>query len=293
MPDVHGLNVLSVYDPLSGTVVQLNALGQESEVLVRGVLDADGVETPTGGRYYGGDHSRISVQFLEVLGTEYAQLDAWMKEGRRVSAAGVGPTGALLWEEKDLLTVMPESIKGAQGGARGFRLEMERKGHASHKIYWHNDLLDRFGWPLALPLPAGYTYYNANIGEEDDSLFSVNAISSGTGSALDSPKILFPVAGVRLTGSVGYAGAAGNSWLGGVGALTKGSLSVGSAYENLQAAGDYPDNRMRVEYVTSPGTYYVFFSLAYSPTGVGYAFVRRPALRVGTSGEAGRSGPPR
>jgi hypothetical protein len=294
MTQVHGLDVLSVYDIATGDVVQLNALGDDTELVVRGLLDGDGVKSPEGTPYYGGDLSRVAVTFLGA--DEYEILRAWQKAGRMLRLAGAGPAGALLWNEDTLISVAPETVKGASGGARGYRLTAERRGHGSHNIWLDEDLLAHLG-PFVQELGNLGGAWEAlscaqTEGSPGDGSINVEDVGATVGATLRlANRIVFPVSGVRLTGSVSQSGT--DATIGtrpqlefNAVAFAGGAPLVG-AYAGLDTAEH--DDRVSVAAVTPAGTW----SLTLNPLATSAPFTNeivlyRPALRVGTSTEPGR-----
>ena len=290
---VHGLDVLSVYDPATGEVVQLNTLGDGSEVQAAHPLDGDGgVKTPTGSPYYGGDHSRLSVVFVDE--GAYETLALWQRQGRLLSFAGAGPAGALLWYERDLIRVRPETVKGASGGARGWILEAERRGHGAHRIWLNEGVLAGIVGPLATPsgLGTGWQVSGMDVAAVDPASGSVRLHDNNTQSvrSLSVAPVVFPVSGVTLTMSTGQTGATGAHGMelicGGFGG---GFLS--GVYPS--PAGTQHPARVAGSIVTPPGIWQIRINMLIAQSAFGGADVTiyRPALRLGTSTAPGALAP--
>lgn len=100
----------------SGAFTAITALGSESGVEFD---DPEGVQPPAGGKYYGGRRSTATVQHVDP--TQHAALEVKYKANLRIELK-LTLTGGDIQTVTGLCQAVPESIKGAAGGARGYML---------------------------------------------------------------------------------------------------------------------------------------------------------------------------
>jgi len=138
----HGIQRAAIYDPATGTTVQINDLSADFCSFDQQPAENDEVD-PTGARYFGGDMSELRLRGRES-GSLYSQLETWRNADTRLRAVFEGGGGFnLQWYEDDRLDILKwVSILGKSvGRADFFDLRMVRQGHGAHAIYRQVNLL--------------------------------------------------------------------------------------------------------------------------------------------------------
>lgn len=136
---VTGQKKISIYDPATGTVVQLNNISEEGEFEKKGSF----IRTSAGGRMYSGDESK--AEFLSLEWTGYDQLVSWMKNRTPVRFVTYGLDEHILWYEDTLLTVDLKTVFSPYKRS-GFKIYFEKAGGV-HSIYKGSNILYAlFGW---------------------------------------------------------------------------------------------------------------------------------------------------
>jgi len=124
---VTGQKKISIYDPATGTVVQLNNISEEGEFEKKGAF----IKTSAGSRMYSGDESK--AEFLSLDWTGYDQLVTWMKERTPVRFVTYGLDEHILWYEDTLITVDLKTVFSPYKRS-GFKIYFEKAGGV-HGIY--------------------------------------------------------------------------------------------------------------------------------------------------------------
>lgn len=146
MPILDGISAISVYNPSDGTAIEITKLIANTFEFSK--VDFESGETgPTGNPLYKGDSSSCSFSFLDPDGSISTQLRTWKEARTRISFIAVGPSVAVMWTEKDHISITP-SVFGGMIKGRGDRwdFEISRQGHGSHAIWRRANLLSGLGW---------------------------------------------------------------------------------------------------------------------------------------------------
>lgn len=202
MPAFNGILAAAVYDPATGTAVQITRPIPGSFDFSQ--TDADYERSPTGSRLGQADVSRCGFEFLDD-GTAYLALRDWQDARTRLSMVAIGESLAIQWYETDLIDVRPVSMGGAVAG-RGDRYAFEilREGHGRHAIYKQQNLLGHLRWrdSDSSGVADGYT----SSGTATFAWDSVNGEQDVTGNSVNAgiyADIVFPIgAGFTLRFSV-------------------------------------------------------------------------------------------
>lgn len=140
MPIINGIRAIAVYDPATGTTVQIGKPIANTFGFSKRPLDL-GERSPTGGILDQADMSTVRFGFLDD-GTVNDQLVSWRSSRTRVSLVAVGHSVCVQWYEKDHFTIERVSLGGmATGRGDRYLFEMTREGHGKHSIYQQSNLL--------------------------------------------------------------------------------------------------------------------------------------------------------
>lgn len=138
---VNGIRAIAVYDPSTGTTVQISKPIGNSFEFSQSRYDT-GDRHPTGGMPDQADVSECRFQFIDSGGTLASQLYAWMTARTRVSLVAIGNTTNVQWYETDHINITRMPLTGmAQGRGDRYMFEMVREGHGKHAIYQQTNLL--------------------------------------------------------------------------------------------------------------------------------------------------------
>lgn len=192
-----GIQKVSVYDPLTGTVVQCNIVSPEGE-FSKAPFE---IELGNGNMVYGGDDSSFEFTCYELTG--YNQLKAWMENETKVNMVVLGMEEHILWYEP--ATVSVAKVYGpAVGGRNGLRIRIYSKGGTQNILVGSNILYLLFNWQDLDDSEApdgiadGYektVNVTALFGDEEQ---SVSAAAEAANIAFNSGYIIFPIAGAHL-----------------------------------------------------------------------------------------------
>ena len=192
-----GWKVISIYDPATGTVVQLNSLLPETDVTVKPIF----VETPSG-LEFGGFSAEANFEFYDDAG--FTQLRTWFTNFTPVRAVGVGSTVNLQWYESvTLKNVEMVRTPDARTGLHRFRVQMVYAGDLP-AIYMNRNLLAYLGWNDANAdgIPEGYTNASIPTVAFNNGNGEFTATNMNDASDRLEATIIFPIAGVTLVKSV-------------------------------------------------------------------------------------------
>lgn len=90
----------SLYDPATGTVVQLNSIHQDSEFSISGADEEDAV----GNGVYLGDEATLDLYFYDKEPAKITQLRTWQENETPLRLAAVGTRSNILWNESVAIT---------------------------------------------------------------------------------------------------------------------------------------------------------------------------------------------
>ena len=139
MSVVNGIRAIAVYDPATGTAVQISKVVANTFDFSKAPLDLE--RGPMGNILDQADASAIRFQFLDD-GTATEQLFTWRAARTRVSLVAVGHSVCIQWYETDHFVVHRNNASGmAQGRGDRYVFEMVREGHGKHAIYQQSNLL--------------------------------------------------------------------------------------------------------------------------------------------------------
>ena len=196
-----GIKKAAVYDPATGTVVQLNNIVPEGEFKIREPLE---VEDAKGGTVYAGDDSAISLTAFDLSG--FAQLETWMNNETPVRMAIEGVEDHILWEESVPLAVK-KNYGSAPGQVNSLSVTLKKKG-GTHAIYsLKNLLLAAIGgaFPKDDDSDGKVDGLTFTTGSGTDPTYSIvsslyqRISSNGTAIVTGKASIVFPISGVNLT----------------------------------------------------------------------------------------------
>ncbi len=192
---VSGQKKISIYDPATGTVVQLNNISEEGEFEKKGSF----IKTSAGNRMYSGDESK--AEFLSLDWTGYDQLVTWMKNRTPVRFVTYGLDEHILWYEDTYITVDQKTVF-APFKRSGFKIYFEKAGGV-HAIYKGSNILYiSRGWgdSNADGLADGYAFsLNAShIATFVNGIQNINANGIAGAAIMESAPICYPIVGAAL-----------------------------------------------------------------------------------------------
>jgi len=97
---ISGIQKLSIYDPATGTTVQLNHISTGSTFKIKDVLTE---EDGKGGTVYAGDDSEAKIVSFDTAG--FSQLETWMNNGTPINFVAYGLEDNILWYENTTMDV--------------------------------------------------------------------------------------------------------------------------------------------------------------------------------------------
>ena len=146
MPIIDGISDIAVYDPATGTAVEITKVIANTFEFSKTDYET-GETSPTGGIPYQGDSSSCSFSFLDPDGSISNQLRIWKQARTRVSFVAIGPSVAVQWYEKDHITLNSSPLGGMiKGRADRYEFSISRQGHGTHSIWRRANLLAGIGW---------------------------------------------------------------------------------------------------------------------------------------------------
>jgi len=172
MAVINGIRAVAIYDPVTGTSVQIAKVVANTFDFTKQPLGL-GERGPMGNVLDQADSSACRFQFIDD-GTIANQLYTWRSARTRVSMVAVGHSVCVQWYEKDHFVLRRNSLSGmAQGRGDIYTFEMVREGHGKHSIYQQANLLAHLGG-------LGQTSWQ----EEGSTELAKGYTSTGAGTAL-------------------------------------------------------------------------------------------------------------
>lgn len=136
---ISGLKKISVYDPATGTVVQLNKVSSEGDFKHEPLSE----EGSKGNLVFSGYDSLF--EFMAFDDTGYDQLESWMKNETEVNLVTHGMQEHLLWYEPSLITVKKD-FGFKVGNRNGFTVKISKTGGIQNICTGQNLIYSLFGW---------------------------------------------------------------------------------------------------------------------------------------------------
>lgn len=131
--NITGQKKISIFDPLTGTVVQLNNIAEDGEF----TDNPSFIRDSNGGRMFSGDDHK--AEFMSLDQTGYDQLETWMRNRTLVQFVTYGLDEHILWYEDTYITVKRNSPFSPYKRS-GFTVMFERSGGV-HSIYKGSNIL--------------------------------------------------------------------------------------------------------------------------------------------------------
>lgn len=194
----------SLYDPATGTVVQINRIHQDSEFSFGGSDEEDAA----GNGVFNGEEATVDLHFYDNDAAKITQLRTWQEAETPVRLMAVGSKSSIIWDHAVSITLQePKSFSPLTRST--FMIHMVARG-VNLPIWKGENLAYGFvvvqgfetGWQDANndDLPDGYsvagTFGTYSFINE---IFDTGNVSSGSpGLEINRP---FPVSGVTLTSS--------------------------------------------------------------------------------------------
>ena len=190
-----GIQKVSVYDPATGDVVQINNVNPDAE-FADGVFE---VEDGKGRILFGGKDPVFEFMSFDLAG--FAQLETWMEDETPVRLVTLGIEQHILWYESSLITVRKNY--GAQvAGRNGYTVKIQSKGGTPNILMGTNILNMVNGWlDFDTDNEADNYEVSGSISADDFSANVQTLVTSGsqTGVAFRTDTfIIYPIANAKM-----------------------------------------------------------------------------------------------
>ncbi len=258
-----GIKKAAIFDPATGTVVQLNKIAPEGEFKIREPIE---VEDAKGGTVYAGDDSAITITAFDL--SAFTQLETWMNNETPVQMVIEGVEEHILWYES-VPMVVKKNYGSAPGQVNSLSITFTKKG-GMHKIYsFKNLLLAAVGgaWPKDDDSNGRVDGLTFSVASGTPPNYSIASSSyqriSSLGSAVVTGKasIVFPISGVNLV--------AFNNIYSNANTFNSNTLTVKN-YAGTTLVSDADSNVANTLTATTPANTYTiefeFFNLSLSAT---------------------------
>ncbi len=218
---ITGVKKISVYDPATGTTVQLNNIVPGADAKIKRPIEILDVDNEL---YYDGDESFLEFSSFTLEG--YDQLETWMIANTPVQLVVAGIDYHILWYESAKITVY-KNYGFAIGNRNTFNVRISKK-RGTHSIYaytnmlrtngkWEDDDVDEKADCLTFSGGAGVTYDFNN---------DIQTITTGA-STNATADIIFPFSGINIVSALNRQ--SGNGWTIKVRALNYASSIIGTS----------------------------------------------------------------
>lgn len=191
-----GIKKVAIYDPATGTVVQINNLAPEGEI----AMPTFNSENSAGNMLYAGNE--FNFEFVSYELGAFTQLETWMKNETQVRLVVLGIEENILWYESSEIYVKKQ-YGAAVGGRNGYLVGIRFAGYTTNIITGMNLLHMLNGWIDANTdeVADGYTAQGVALDTKDfNDATLVQNLGSSTGGVMSfyAPDIIFPIAGADL-----------------------------------------------------------------------------------------------
>ena len=207
-----GIQKISIYDPATGTVVQMNNIAPDS------VLTSDKAEAENtkGQMLYAGDDFTFEFNSFDLVGSSgFTQLEAWMKADTDVRMVAAGVDDNILWYADSKLEV--SKPYSPQVGGRNFcKVKITSKGGSKNVYVGKNIPFLLSGWQDIGGTAGLVDDYTNTGGSTPTWADPVQRMVKATGAALSfylQSSIIFPIAGLKMQGSFNKVALTGGSGL--------------------------------------------------------------------------------
>jgi len=191
-----GIKKVSIFDPVTGTVVQINNLAPEGEI----AMPAFNHENAAGQMLYAGNE--FNFEFVSYELGAFAQLETWMKNETQVELVALGIEENILWYEPAEIKVKKQ-YGAAVGGRNGYVVSIRFAGTTDLIKTGMNLLHILNGWVDVdvNEVADNYTAQGAALDTKDfDDATGVQNLGSTAGGVVSfyAPMLIFPIAGADL-----------------------------------------------------------------------------------------------
>lgn len=191
-----GIQKVSVYDPATGIVVQMNNINPDANF-----EDANfEVENGIGQLLFSGKDPTLEFMSYDLAG--FTQLETWMEDETPVQLVTLGVEQHILWYESSKITVKKEY--GSQvSGRNGFRVKIQSRGGTPNILMGTNLLQMFFGWQDAVAPNNQADNYDI-VGSMTASSFNNGVQTLNTSGAQTGLKfrsnafIIYPIANAKM-----------------------------------------------------------------------------------------------
>lgn len=195
-----GIQKISVYDPATGTTVQLNNVAPEGEFSDGKFAD----ESSSGQMLYAGDDA--SFEFM-TLGEEsgLSQIETWMENETEVRLVALGLDQHILWYENSFVH-LAKGFDAAVGKRNRHTIRISKKGISNNIFVGNNLLAMYYDWLDSQPdnIADGYEVVGSMTASTFSS-FVQRLTTTGAQTGLKfrpTADLIFPIVGANLQLSV-------------------------------------------------------------------------------------------
>lgn len=252
-----GWQVAAIFDPATGTTVQINNIANESSVWEDSNITVDSTDS----QVYGGRSVRLVLAFFDDSG--YEQLKTWQDSYTPIQAVILGSHN-VQWYEPETIKVTKVTNPDKRNGLNMFMVEMEHHS-ADPNIYAGKNLVAYAGWSATGNLAINYTLSNATASSFTSGVQTIAATSADGGIYTD---VVLPISGANLTSSINV-----NTAAAGGGDLAIDQRNYGGTSIDLSQTANTGTGVKTHNVATSNGVYTVrFFAFRVNSSGQSASF---------------------
>lgn len=202
-----GVKKISIYDPATGTVVQLNQILAEGNIQLSRLEN----ELGSGNMAYAGDESVYEFTAIgDGIDAAFTQLETWMKADTAVRMATYGVEACILWYEDSKVSVT-KTVFHQVGQRNGIKVKISAKG-GEHSIFTGKNILYAYlKWidDNEDEIADGYAESQTDVTSFDNSVQTIVALGSSSPVFKAASDLIYPIAGAKLELGVNLVGSEG------------------------------------------------------------------------------------
>ena len=205
---ITGVKKISVYDPATGTTVQLNNIVPGADAKIKRPIEILDVDNEL---YYDGDESFLEFSSYKLEG--YDQLEAWMIANTQVQLVVAGIDYNLFWYESAKITVY-KNYGFAIGNRNTFNVRIS-KARGNHSIYAYTNLVrvnGKFVDADANEEVDNFTFTGTGVYAFDDTNLYQQVDGLSGGVVASSGYIIYPFTGINMYAKINRVAGETQNW---------------------------------------------------------------------------------
>ena len=191
---ITGVKKISVFDPATGTTVQLNSIVPQADAKIKSPIEILDVDNEL---FYDGDDSFLEFASFDLTG--YDQLEDWMIANTKVQLVVAGYDYHILWYESATITV--KKTFGFKTGNRNLFTVRISKGRGTHTIYALTNLLRSNGrWLDVTSLKTDMLTFSGASGVVYDFASQIQTVDMTGSGGLETVTgtLIYPFSGISM-----------------------------------------------------------------------------------------------